>query len=224
MSQRHVLASLAGASALLCAAPAFAEPDQVWTAVSASGAPVEGSRMLLWFDGHARFREGGDDLDVTILRPGVGWRLENGVDLYAGYAHVTLHRDSGDLEEHRSWQQAIYPLGALGKATLTGRTRLEQRFRDMGDDTGWRIRQFVRLSVPIERSPFSFVASDEVFINFNDADWGQAGGYDQNRLFLGAAWRINGSLRLEGGYLNHDINGEPDERRDNLAVNLFASF
>jgi hypothetical protein len=224
MHFRYVIASLAGASALTFAPPALAEPDQVWAGVFASGTPVDGSRLLLWFDGHARYREGGDELDVSIVRPGVGWRVDDGVDVYAGYARVTLHRDGGDLGEDRFWQQALYPLGKFGGATLSGRTRLEQRWRETGDDTGWRLRQFVRLGVPIEGGPFSIVVWDEVFLGLNDADWGQASGYDQNRLFLGAAWRVNDRVRLEGGYLNQDINGARDERRDNIAVSLFTSF
>lgn len=224
MHPRFALAALVAASAPVVSTPAFARPDQVWAGVFASGAPSEGTRLLLWFDGHARFRDGGEEPDVSILRPGIGWRVDDGLDVYAGYARVTSHRDGPDVAEDRFWQQAVYTFGKIGEATLAGRTRLEQRWRGTGDDTGWRLRQFVRLGLPIPGSPISLVVWDEVFIALNDADWGQSSGYDQNRLFVGTAWRINRRVRLEGGYLNQDLNGARDRRRNNIAINLFTVF
>lgn len=209
----------------ISAAPlAAAEPDQAWAGVFLSGQPDKESKLLVWFDGDARFRDGGDELDVSIIRPGIGWRVSSKLDLYAGYAHVTTHRDAGDVEEERFWQQASYPVAELAGGKLTGRTRLEQRFRETGDDTGWRFRQFFRYGRPVEGTPFGGVISNEVFISLNETDWGQQDGYDQNRLFLGASWQINPRLRLEGGYLNQQINTATDITRDNVALNLFASF
>ncbi len=82
----------------------------------------------MWFDAHARFREGGDQLDTTIVRAGLGWRATPRLDLWAAYAHVTLRRDGPDGVEHRTWQQATYPITEIGGGRLAGRTRLEQRF------------------------------------------------------------------------------------------------
>lgn len=224
MLVRNAFAALSGALVLIAVPPAQAQPDQTWTGAFASGTPIEGSRLLLWLDGHARFRDGSDELDVSIVRPGVGWRVHKGLDVYAGYARVTLHRDGDDLGEDRFWQQAIYTVGKIGDVSVSGRTRLEQRWRETGDDAGWRLRQFVRLGLPIDGSPISLVAWDEAFFGLNTTDWGQRDGYDQNRLFLGAGWHINDRVRLEGGYLNHDINGGRDVRRDNIAINLFTTF
>ena len=207
------------------AAPvAYAEPDQSWTGFFLSGPPDKDSKLLVWFDGHARFREGAGEIDVSIVRPGLGWRVSSTLDVYAGYAHISQYRETGDIEEHRLWQQAIYPIADFAGGKLTGRTRLEQRFRDTGDDTGWRLRQFLRFGRPIDGTPFGIVVSNEVFIGLNQTDWGQQDGYDQNRLFLGASWQIQSSMRLEGGYLNQHINGTNDVKRDNFAVNLFGAF
>jgi hypothetical protein len=61
--------------ALMSAVPAAAQHDtQVWTAAFASGPVREGSKVLGWWDSHARVRNEGDQLDATILRAGVGWR------------------------------------------------------------------------------------------------------------------------------------------------------
>lgn len=217
----------AGMSPATLAGGASAQADtQVWTAGFASGQVAEASRLLVWFDGHARFRDSGDQLDVTIVRPGIGWRVSPRLDLWAGYAHVTLRRPGPDGEEHRAWQQATYPIAEVAGGRLTGRTRLEQRFREGGDDTGWRLRQFVRWSRPVIGPNVSIVASNEAFIAFNNTDWGQRDGYDQNRAFLGLGWQATPRLRLEGGYMNQHIDGgaAPDRSNDNLVVSAFTTF
>lgn len=200
--------------------------DQVWSAVTVSGPVAKDSRWLVWFDGHARFREGGDTLDTIILRPGVGYRVNDRMDVWVGYAHVTNRRPGVDTEEHRLWQQATYTIAQIAGGNLTGRTRFEQRFRDGGDDTGLRLRQFVRWSRPLGDTPLSAVVSNEIFIALNDTDWGQRGGYDQNRAFVGLAYAVTPKFRVEAGYLNQQIDGgsAPDTRNDNLSLAAFASF
>ena len=46
---------------------------QGWTALAASG-PINHSRLLFWFDGHARFGDDASALDTSIIRPGLGWQ------------------------------------------------------------------------------------------------------------------------------------------------------
>lgn len=225
--------ALAGLPPAVCAAAVLAwlpgvsaAQDQVWSSVNTSGPVSTGSRWLVWFDGHARFREGGDTLDTTILRPGVGYRVNPRLDLWVGYAQVTNRRPGADVQEHRVWQQASYPIVRIAGGALTGRTRLEQRFREGGDGTGLRLRQFVRWSRPLGDGPVSAVVANETFIALNDADWGQRGGFDQNRAFLGLAWQATPKARLEAGYLNHRINGGPvsDTVNDTLSLAVFATF
>ena len=138
-----------GAAALaiaLAESPASAENDaQLWTAMLANGPVSDNGRFLLWFDGHARFRDDAGDLGVTILRPGVGWKVADDLSLWAGYARVVARRENApDLEENRFWQQATYPVAELFGGRITGRTRREQRNVNLGDDTGHRVRQFLR--------------------------------------------------------------------------------
>lgn len=216
-----------GASAALaCLSAPVAAQDQVWSSVNASGRTSPDSRWLVWFDGHARFREGGETLDTTILRPGVGYRLSPRLDLWLGYAHVTNRRPGPDVEEHRVWQQATYPIARIAGGALTGRTRLEQRFRDGADDTGWRLRQFVRWSRPLGGSSVSAVLANETFVAVNDTDWGQRDGFDQNRAFVGLAWQATPEARLEAGYLNQRIDGGArlDAVNDTLSLAVFANF
>lgn len=206
---------------------AAASDFQSWNSVAITGAPVNDSRLLFWFDGHARFRNDADDLGVTIIRPALGWRVNKKLSLWAGYARVT-GRTPGlpDVEENRIWQQATYPVAQVLGGSLSGRTRLEQRFRVTGDDTGWRVRQAMRWERRFDDSPFSLVLSDELFVNFNDADWGQASGFDQNRLFVGSAWRLNKNVRFEGGYMHNRVNppNRGGQTNHNLSLTLFLGL
>lgn len=184
---------------------AQADDTQAWSSVVVQSTPAAGEKLLLSFDAHARWRDDASELGVTILRPAIGWRLNPKVDLWAGYAHVTLDTGSADITEHRLWQQVSFQAGEVLGGQLTSRTRLEQRERENADGTGYRLRQLVRWSRPIDDTPLSIVATNEVFAAFNDTDWGQRSGFDQNRAFIGLGVRLSGKARLEAGYLNNLI-------------------
>lgn len=207
----------------LAAGSAAAESDgQLWTALFANGPASESGRFLLWFDGHARFRDGATDLGVTILRPGLGWKVSDDLSLWTGYARVVARRETGpDFEEHRLWQQATYSVADVFGGRITGRTRLEQRFADTGGETGHRLRQFVRFDRRFDGAPYSAIAWNETFFGFNDTNWGAVGGYDQSRTFVGFGLHPNKRLRFEGGYMfNHIRRENADDANNHVA--LFA--
>ena len=215
-----------GAAALaiaLAASPGSAESDaQLWTAMLANGPVSDNGSFLLWFDGHARFRDDAGDLGVTILRPGVGWKVADDLSLWAGYARVVARRENApDLEENRFWQQATYPVAELFGGRITGRTRLEQRNVNLGDDTGHRVRQFLRYDRRFDSSALSAIVWKEVFVGFNATDWGALSGYDQSRSFAGVGIHPNKRLRVEGGYMFNHIRRADAEDASNHAA-LFA--
>ncbi|MEL7015965.1 MAG: DUF2490 domain-containing protein [Pseudomonadota bacterium] len=207
-------------TAVFISAPARAQDTQLWTALFANGQPNDDSRLLLWFDGHARYINDVDRLGVSIIRPGVGTKINSSLSLWAGYAWVVSRAaDRPSITEHRLWQQATYTAleGKWGR--LSGRTRLEQRFLETGDDTGWRVRQFFRWAKPV--SPrWTLTAWNETFIALNDTDFGAEGGYDQNRFFAGARWRATSRLSLEGGYLLNHLNRAVDETNHNISLSF----
>lgn len=217
------VAVFAFASAASVSAQEVESDFQSWNAIAIAGPVKDDSRLLLWFDGHARFNNDASDLGVSIIRPALGWRVNDNLDAWAGYARV-VSRDDGrpDIEEDRFWQQATYSLPDVFGGGLGGRSRLEQRFRGTGE-TGWRYRQFVRWARPIGNSDLSAVVWDELFLNINEADGVQRSGFDQNRLFVGAAWRFTQSGRFEAGYLNNILDTPLDEEQvnHNLSLTLF---
>lgn len=218
---------IAAASTLLLplASPA-ASDTQLWNAVAINGPVNDDSKLLVWFDGHARSRDNISDLGVSIIRPALGWRVSSKLSLWTGYASVVARRENApNLRENRIWQQATFPLGEFMGGRLSGRTRLEQRFADRGNDTGWRIRQFVRYARPFEDTDYSFIAWNELFVGFNDTDWGARGGYDQNRTFIGAGWQVAKNIRLEGGYLLNNINRDgPSVTNHVISFGIFAAL
>ena len=114
-------------------------------------------------------------------------------------------------------------MGELFGGSLSGRTRLEQRFRDSDNDTGVRLRQFFRWSHKLGDTQYSAVLWDELFVALNDAEWGQRDGIDQNRAFAGLAWQPNSRLRLEAGYLHNSIRRPgPNPTNHTFALTLFA--
>ena len=214
---------------LLYFAPAVSQAQtrsefQAWNAVLGTatldrqGRPV---RPRLWLDIHGRRGETGT---VLIFRPGFGLEIAEWLTVWAGYAWVPVIQDDdqGTTHEHRLWQQLTLKNKTDGLA-VQSRTRFEQRFSDMGSDAGFRIRQFVRVNwQPEDDVPVGLAVWDEVFIGFNDVDWGPRSGFDQNRLFVGAFSKVQNWARFEVGYLFTYLDREPSRIAAHvLAANFF---
>jgi hypothetical protein len=183
---------------------------QYWTAAfltaRVTGEKATDPGISGWFDAHGRF---GEDRTVAIVRPGIGYRLSALVSGWVGYAWVpTVIDDAPTVHEHRIWQQALFQ-GKEGVLRFQIRPRVEQRFRRGEDDIGLRFRLFLRSNLRLtDRAPLDIALWDEVFFGLNETRWGQVGGFDQNRIFVGLAYTF-GPARLEAGYLNAAIH-RPD--------------
>jgi hypothetical protein len=83
-----------------------------------------------------------------------------------------------------------------------------------------------RLTYPIAgRSDLLYVLRDEIFFNLNDTEYGALSGFEQNRVFAGAAIFPRPKTRLEIGYMNIFSRGRPANQMDHvLATNLFLKF
>lgn len=205
------------------------EDSQVWSSILVTGTlkPV-GENWRFWLEGIGRFGNDMSTLSQGMIRPAIGYALNEHGSFWLGYAHVVTDTPFAgtSFDEDRVWQQFLWtqPLGA---GTAQSRSRLEQRFADKGSDTGWRLRQLFKLAWPISRvRPLSLVASDEVFVNFDDSDWGPRTGFDQNRAFAGFGYAIGNTLQIEVGYLNQFIaqSTGPDRMTHALAISLMTSI
>lgn len=224
---RLLLGTLAAAAAI-AGTPARAEDDaQAWGSVIATGA-VRGD-LFLWLEAQARAIDDVGKGSQLILRPAIGARIARDAHAVLGYAYIRTDPDTGrTTNEHRLWQQVQFAaLRSRGGAPLLiSRTRLEQRRIEGRADTGWRLRQFVRVQAPIARGDkVQLIGFTEGFFNLNSTGWGAREGVDQWRGFVGIGVPVARRMRLEPGYLHQRI-FRPGEDRGNhvLSATLFIAL
>ncbi|MDA0822051.1 MAG: DUF2490 domain-containing protein [Proteobacteria bacterium] len=227
------------ASILLCAmlltsqkaAADVSEDWHTWGAIVSNG-PLGGddSRYRFWLEGQGRFDDDTSRLNQGLLRGALGYSVLPRTELWAGYAFVTTNRvgSSDDIVEHRYWQQLTWRAAAPWVGfSLSSRTRVEQRTVERAQDTGWRFREFVKLTRPLVIDNSLYLAAwGEVFLNVNSTDWGADDGFDQSRAFIGLGARIAPHLRTEIGYMNQYISRDrrPDASNHVLSLTVFLDF
>lgn len=197
------LAAGAALAALACAPAAFAavEDNQAWAIVQTNAAL--GPRTTFTLDTQARFSNDASHLGQAIFRPSIGWKLDSTRTASLGYAYSrATPQNRPAVHEHRTWQQLTYRIAGDGKGpTLTGRTRLEQRWIEDRDGTGWRIRQQVRFTAPVQDKVRAVVWT-EPFIGFNETSWGQKDGLHTWRSFAGVTVPVTKTVTVEPGFLH----------------------
>lgn len=231
-ARRSIVAACAALA--LAASPAAQTRDEggLWLMWLGQGrfadrdAPLGALRW--WLDLQPRWLDDGGRYDTTLVRPGLGWALSDRVTAWAGYAYVEVDPPGrGPFVENRSWQQLTWNVPVEG-FTLATRTRLEQRFVDDRGETGWRLRQFVKATLPVSPGGDWFLSAyDEVFHDLGDTRWGQRQGLRQNRAFAGLGWRFDAErgASLEVGYLNQWLDPRgTDVMNHILSINLFMNF
>lgn len=226
------------------AADALDQDFHTWGNVTAQGsfAPLNPDlkRFRYWLEGQGRFGNDASVVSQGIIRPGIGYSVNDKTSVWVGYAWVPTGHPfalAHPYNENRIWQQLLWA-DNFSFGRLTSRSRFEQRFYDHNtpipgsNDVNHRFRQLVKLAVPM---PFispnvSFIIQDELFINMTNAH--NQGfitqGYDQNRFFTGLAYRFNPMATTEVGYMNLHFNrphsARPDQMLHILGVNLFLNF
>jgi hypothetical protein len=206
------------AGLLLAPAPAFAKSDeQVWGTASLSVKLDDRWRLSQEFT--TRFsdnRNGLYEIESTAL---LGYRLNKMVTVWAGYTHDPQY-SGGDFTvmEHRAREQVTFDgIAKLGKGKLNARVRLEQRWRDNVDGTGWRLRPYLKYSLPIAGKTTLNVSS-EPFFNLNATPFQKQTGLDRVRNLVTVSTPLTKSLSGEVGYMNQHgfVRGGPDTS-DNIA-------
>ena len=143
---------------------------------------------------------------TTLIRPAIGYQVSKKLTLWIGYVRVdTRPQGRSDVAENRYFQQASWNLGTMGPAAISARTRLEQRTVEGARDTGWRLRQQIRVSLPLRKDGPAIVMSSEPFVGLNATDFGAVAGLDQWRNFMGVNVPAARNLSVEVGYLNRYI-------------------
>ncbi|RJG55087.1 DUF2490 domain-containing protein [Sphingobium terrigena] len=223
-SLRQTVLRLSTLFTAMAALPAHgAEDEQLWLQTIAQG-PISGD-IVYFAEVQSRFGRDMDGLDQMLLRPAIGVKLSDRLTVFQGYAYVRTPRSGGgDTREHRSFQQINWSLGKVAGGPLSSRTRIEQRWVSSGDDMGWRLRQWLRLAVPLTGKPggVSALTYAEGLVALNDTDWGARKGFDRLRSFAGLELPFAGKSTVEVGYLNQYVKnrGRADDVDHVLLVTL----
>lgn len=187
------------------------EDFQTWGTITAIGSldviDPDLSKYRYWLEGQGRFGNDTSQVSQGMLRTGLGYALSETLTMWLGYAFIPTEEPfvSVPFDEHRIWQQLLWNQ-PFSFGTFSSRSRLEQRFMQIGSDVGWRYRQLFKMSLPLTFSPnFSLVATNEVFIDINKTDWKSVNGFDQNRAFAGIGYNFDEHIRTEIGYMNQYI-------------------
>jgi hypothetical protein len=158
---------------------------------------------------------------LTLL----GYRVAKDVSIAAGYVHNPQY-SGGDFTvmEHRTREQVTFDnVARFGTGKLSARMRIEQRWRDHADGTGWRMRPYVKFSLPLAKgSKTSLVLSNETFVNLNTTPFQKQGGLDRMRNFIGINTPVTKAVSAEFGYLNQHgfVRGGEDSSDHVASVSL----
>jgi hypothetical protein len=198
--------SRATAAALACwcaAAPAHAQDEdaQLWTATTANfdlGNDTTFSAQVV-----ARFSDAAEGLSELQLQGDFEKEVRDGLSVGAGYSYVPRY-DLGRLtsREHRTRQQVSTRLGEVLGGQVEGRVRLEQRWRDDGEDLMLRLRLRLMWTRKIGPEDLSVRLSHESFAQLNDTDWGGEARYSRMRNQVSLRRKFGEVLTGELGYLN----------------------
>lgn len=221
MQPRNLCKLASGLTALIFLA--FASPtvaaEEDLNAWGAATASIKASDdLVIWLEGQTRFTRDVSRLGQLLLRPAVGYRLNDTTTVFAGYAYVMTNPvGPAKSHEHRAFQQVSFRLLGDGKGvTLSGRTRLEQRFVRGADDMGWRVRQQLRLTAPLN-AKLQAVGWTEPFLGLDKTSWGQRKGINVWRNFVGISVPLSASVAIEPGYLNQYVVRNGEDRMDHVA-------
>ncbi len=213
---------------VLAATPALAAEDdaQVWLAQQSF--LNLNQDLVLFTDVQLRLTDDAQRAGQAIVRGALGVKLDRSTTVWGGYGYIRSDPLGGRVShEHRVFEQVTWRAFGDGagngttRPTLTGRTRLEQRLVDGQSGTGWRLRQLVRLDVPLGKpgSPQAVVWA-EPFVGLNRTGWGQKSGFDQLRGFAGVALPVGRGVSVEAGYSGQYVSRPAREDRMNHIASL----
>ena len=188
----------------------------------------EATRWRYWFDAQARFFDLGSGNNQYLLRPGIGYDLNDNLTVWAGYARFRTRSSSGNYsDEDRFWQQLTWTAARWQHGTLGMRLRFEERSVSNGDDLGLVLRYMVKYTHPLgDTGKRDLLLSLEPFVALRDTDWAGDSGVRQNRLAVGIAWKLSDKTSLETSYMN--VYGRVDDGQDRMrhlgVINLKKKF
>jgi hypothetical protein len=223
---KPLLHCAAAAAVAVIATPASAADDsQLWAGGSVTAKLSDHWRLSQEIT--VRFSDNRNGLYEVESNTLLGYRVDKGVTVWGGYTHDPQY-SAGDFTvmEHRAREQVtVDTLAEVGGGKLSGRMRMEQRWRDGLDGTGWRVRPYLKYALPLHKGGrTAVVVSVEPFFNLNTTAFQRKSGLDRVRTFVGFSIPLAKSLSAEAGYLNQHtlVPNGPDT--DDHVASIALSF
>jgi hypothetical protein len=211
-------------SAAFAASPALADDTQAWGTVTINGAisgPIRGSSETVLRTSDAK---GFYELEQNLM---IGYKANKHVTYWLGYTFNPQysHGTFGTTENRFRQQVTADNIAKIGPFNLSARVRLEERWRDNLPGTGWRLRPYVKLSMPIHgKTNLNF--THESFINLNTTGFQKQSGYERWRTGVSVSTPIAKNVSVDVGYLNQHgfVRNGPDTDDHVATLGLTASF
>jgi hypothetical protein len=210
--------ALAAAAALAIPAAASAKSDeQLWATGSATVKVSD--RWRISQEVIIRTSDAKNGIYEVESNTMLGYKLNDHVTLAAGYTHDPQYAGGHfTAMEHRAREQVTLDnIAQIGPAKLTARVRLEQRWREGVDGTGWRLRPYAKVSLAVA-GKVAVNLSSEPFFNLNHTPFQRSTGLDKVRNLLSLSAPLSKTLSGEAGYMNqHGFVRHGPDTSDNIA-------
>lgn len=223
MKNRY-LAAAAMAAAMLSANPAAADDFQHWETVNVTVALPDNFKISSETVLRNSDARGFYELEQNLM---VGKKLNKVVTVWLGYtfdpqySHGTFVR-----REHRFRQQVSFDnFATIGKVRISGRLRLEERWREGIPGTAWRLRPQIKATMPLAGKVTVSLATEE-FIDLNNTAFQQIDDLERARTSVSINVPLAKGISMDVGYLNQHgfIPNAPDTDDHVLTLGLNASF
>ncbi len=234
MSKHNATLLLAGL--LLATTPTFSAPVKedfgAWIS-NTFQTDFGGSPFLAFLELGPRTKNDNSELSQMIVRPLLGYKLSQQLQLWAGYTWQGEYNKQSDFEmatndivEQLQWIDNWTP-----QLNFQYRFRLEQRFFADEAETGHRMRHRFRFVYTLPGSSVYLIALDELFVYFNSIDEGRMAltvksGVNQNRSYVGVGYKLTPQLNIDTGYQLQFVNnaGAPDGITHVWTTNINVNF
>lgn len=222
---RRLAMSVAALGSVVAASPALAGEDtQYWQTVSVGVALPSNFKLSSETVFRTSEARGFYEIEENLM---VGYKADKHVTVWLGYTHSPSYSHGNfTVMEHRFRQQVnVDNFAIIGKVKLSGRVRLEERWREGIGGTAWRLRPQVKAVVPLA-GKVSLTASHESFIDLNTTSFQRVQGYERMRNALSVGMPLNKQIGVDFGYLNQHgfVRNGRDTSDHVLTAGLSASF
>lgn len=216
--------SLASVAALaLMSSPAHADDTQVWGKVNVTvglGGPwrVNNETEIRISDIRGLY-----EVENSLL---LGYKVGK-VTIASGYTHVPNynHGNFTAMERRMRSQVTVDNFAAIGPVKFTGRLRLETRWRDNVAGSAWRLRPYIKASLPLHGKT-ALNLTNETFVDLGRTPFQRTDGLERSRTGIAVSTPLTKQITVEVGYLDqHGFVRHGSDTDDHaVMLNLSANF